>query len=117
MAASRDVDIHDEPLSVPAPANEAEELLAAILWGYINPEDLDEVRKQYVPHEVAGRRHLFHGVRRADQRSVAAGLGIEDLPTQTTNGPNWRSLYVLPEDTGFEELSSFGISARATEDA
>jgi hypothetical protein len=104
---ARDIDIHDEPLSVPAPANEAEELLAAILWGYINPEDLDEVRKQYVPHEVAGDDLLFTAFEGQINGLSPLAWGSKYLPTQTTNGPNWRSLYVLPEEPGFEELVQF----------
>jgi hypothetical protein len=41
------------------PAPHPKEFLAAVLWGYVNPEDLDHVRTQFRPHELPGDELLI----------------------------------------------------------
>lgn len=104
----RDSEDHDVPLPMPAPATEAEELLAAVLWGYVNPEDLHEVRKQFAPRDVSADELLitqFEG-QVTGVSPLAWGSRCMSF-TRSVNGPHWRNLYVLQEDPGFDELVSF----------
>ena len=104
----RDAQAHDVPLPMPAPKTPAEQLLAAVLWGYIDPANMDELRKQFAPSDIPAEAlpiALFEA-QLTCQSPLSWGAKYM-TPTLSLNGPHWRTLYVLPDEPDFDDLISF----------
>ena len=104
----RDAEMHDKPLAMPAPSTPAEELLAAVLWGYIDPANMGEVRKQFLPVDVPDDELLVKLFEAQLTGESPLSWGARYMaPTLSLNGPHWRTLHVLPENPVFDDLVSF----------
>ena len=104
----RDSNAHDVPLPMPAPATPGEELVASVLWGYVNPEDVDQIRKQFAPQPVTAEELLITQVEAQVTGLSPLAWGSRCMSfTRSVNGPSWRTLYVLPQEPGFDDLVSF----------
>jgi hypothetical protein len=104
----RDAQAHDVPLLMPAPRTPAEDLLAAVLWGYIDPANMDELRKQFLPSDIPADALPIALVEAQLTRRSPLSWGAKYMtPTLTLNGPHWRTMYVLPDEPDFDDLICF----------
>jgi len=104
----RDAQARDVPLPMPAPETPAEELLAAVLWGYIDPANMDELRKQFLPSDMpVDALPIALCEAQLTGRSPLSWGAKYMTPTLTLNGPHWRTMYVLPDEPDFDDLICF----------
>ncbi len=97
-----------EIVRVPQPTSDAEAVRTAMLWGWIDPDDIGALPPRLVLAPAAAESFevtlLTGQIERNSQLAFAARyMGA----TESVNGPSQRALFVLDEDPSFEELVLF----------
>ena len=97
-----------EIVRVPQPTTDAEAMRAAVLWGWIDPDDVGDLPPRLVLAPAAVESFevtLLTG--QIDGNSQLAFAARFMASTESVNGPSQRALFVLEEDPSFEELVLF----------
>jgi hypothetical protein len=97
-----------EMVSVPQPTTDAEATRSAVLWGWIDPDDVDDLPPHISLAPAAAE--LFEATLLTGQISGNSQLAFAArymAATESVNGPSQRALFVLEENPSFDELLLF----------
>jgi hypothetical protein len=104
----RDPSAHDVPLPMPALTSGIEPVLSAVLWGEIDSEDLETIKRQFdlIPTSAPELFMTLLDAQITRRSPLGWAARFTDL-VECVNGPNQRALFVLDEDVGFDDLALF----------